>query len=829
MLWPSQVEQSVEEPGGLRPVSMNISRSAENVLEFDRIREALASLTESSLGAHQALNLYPSADARTVERALSETSEARRLHEAGERLPLSGLPDIQEAVDALGIEGRALDVPSFIALARLSAIATTCKKLLGAGDGELPLLAARGQALPNLETLEKAIRRIIDVEAVEVRDDASEALGRIRSQARRLRARVERLLETTLASRDNAKILQEAIVTTRNGRPVVPIKAECRSQFPGIVHGASASGATIFVEPFPAVALGNQIAVLRDREAEELRRILLELTERTSARRGELESASGMLAELDLIQAKARFAELSGAAAPSLTTEPELRVVEARHPLLIPAIAERCGLRRSESEPVPSSFRLSGGVRALVFTGPNTGGKTVALKTAGLLALMVQSGLHIPARSESNFTVFRSVFADIGDDQSIGSSLSTFSAHLAKVIAMDEGLELPALVIMDEVGTGTDPAEGGALGTALVAHFLERGALVLASTHHGMLKAFALTTEGVQAASFEFDPKTYAPTFRISEGSAGRSLAFEMAERLGLAPEIVARARQLQGERERQVGELVERLEADTAEAGEERRHLERERRRASEARARIEAEEDEARRERTRHVASFRDSLEDELDNTRQALRELLSQAKRTISEVEASRNEQRSRLAELEKHVTEQIERATAPLRTRLEAVSPAPPSEPSGEMLAAGSRVVVSSFGLEGQIVRLLGEEAEVIVRDKKLRLPLSGLEALADEQDTTRPGSPGWDREIRPESKLVPSELNLVGCTVEQAIEKADKFLDDAALSEHREVRLIHGHGTGRLRKALREWLSSHPLVSKLATENRDGVTVVELND
>ena len=808
---------------------MNVSRSAENVLEFDRVREVLASLAESSLGADQALNLIPATDARLVERALSETSEARRLHDHGEQLPLSGLPDIQEAADTLRIEGRALDVPSFIALERLSTIATTCKKILGARNNELPQLAARGQALPNLKTVEKAIRRIIDVEVVKVRDDASKALGRIRSQDCRLRARIERLLETTLTSRNSTKVLQEAIVTTRNGRPVVPIKAECRSLFPGIVHGTSTSGATIFVEPLAAVTLGNQLAVLRDREAKELRRILLELTEGISAWHGELEGASGMLAELDLIQAKARFAELSEAAAPNLTTEPELRVVEARHPLLIPAIAERCGLRQPESEPVPSSFRLSDGVRALVFTGPNTGGKTVAMKTAGLLTLMVQSGLHIPASPESNFTVFRSIFADIGDDQSIGSSLSTFSAHLAKVIAMDEGLELPALVIMDEVGTGTDPAEGGPLGAALVAHFLARGALVLASTHHGMLKAFALTTEGVQAASLEFNPDTYAPTFRISEGTAGRSLAFEMAERLGLAPEILARARQLQGKRERQVGELVEQLEADTAEAGEQRRRLEQERRRASEARSRIEVEEDEARRERIRHVASFRKSLEDELDNTRQALRELLSQSKRTISEVEASRTEQRSQLAELEKHVTKQIERATAPLRTRLEAVISASPSDSSGEMLAAGSRVVLSSFGLEGQIVRLLGEEAEVIVRDKKLRIPVSGLETLTEEQNTTRRGSSGRDREIRPDSKLVPRELNLVGCTVEQAIEKADKFLDDATLSEHREVRLIHGHGTGRLRKALREWLSGHPLVSKLATENRDGVTVVELND
>jgi DNA mismatch repair protein MutS2 len=808
---------------------MNISRSAESVLEFERVREALASLTESALGRDQALKLTPSDDASVVERALTETEEGRRLQLDDTALPLSGLPDIHPSLEALGVEGRALGVQSFVDLAHFSSIATICKKLLESTEADLPLLKERGRELPSLESLGETIVKVIDVDIAEVRDDASQELRRIRSQTRRLRSRVDRLLETALSSRDNAKILQEAIVTTRNGRPVIPIKAECRSQFPGIVHGSSASGATLFVEPLAAVELGNELSALRDREDEELGRILRELTARVRDRRADLGDATGMLAEIDVLQAKARLAELCGASAPTLTLEPELRIVEARHPLLIPTIAERSGLRRPEMEPVPSSFRLSHGVKALVFTGPNTGGKTVALKTAGLLALMVQSGLHIPAKPESRFTVFRSLFADIGDDQSIGSSLSTFSSHLAKVIAMDEELELPALVIMDEVGTGTDPAEGGALGTALVAHFLSRGALVLASTHHGMLKAYALTTEGVQAASFEFDPKTYAPTFRISEGAAGRSLAFEMAERLGLNPDIVAHARQLQGERERQVGELVERLEADTAEAEEERKRLERERRRASEARARIEAEEDEARRERKRQVASFQRSLEEEIDSTRQTLRELLSQAKRTISEVEASRNEHRSQLAELEKRVTEQIERATAPLRERLEAESPPKPSPTRAETLSPGSRVVVSSFGMEGEIVRLMGEEAEVVVRDKKLRLPLSGLVALGDERGTARHQAAGSEAELRPESKPVPSELNLIGCTVEQAIEKADKFLDDAALSEHREVRLIHGHGTGKLRRALREWLSGHPLVSKLGAENRDGVTVVELGD
>jgi DNA mismatch repair protein MutS2 len=278
-------------------------------------------------------------------------------------------------------------------------------------------------------------------------------------------------------------------------------------------------------------------------------------------RREDVAFAASVLAEIDLAQAKGRLSEISRAEAPILTGNSELRLSAARHPLLSPEVASRAGDPR-EGAPVPLTFGLAEGKRGLVFTGPNTGGKTVALKTAGLLSLMTQAGLHVPARSSSVFPVFKSIFADIGDDQSIGSSLSTFSSHLAKVVSMERELELPALVILDEVGTGTDPAEGGALGTALVEHFIERGALVLASTHHSLLKAYALTHEGIGAASFEFDPRTYAPTYRIVEGAAGRSLAFEMASLLGLPQSIVNRARALESERERQVVEIVSRLEA---------------------------------------------------------------------------------------------------------------------------------------------------------------------------------------------------------------------------------------------------------------------------
>ena len=782
------------------------------VLEFDSIRVALARFAESEPGKALALALEASSDPTKIVENLESTSEARRLHDESETVSLAGLPDVEPALDLLQIDGRVLGVDDLVGLAVFAAIANGVRSHLAQRRQRIddtPRLAELASTIPELESLRADITRIVDVDEGEVRDNASDKLAKLRAQSVRLKKRLQKLLDSTLASRDNAKILQEAIITTRNGRPVIPIKAECKSQFPGIVHGSSASGATLFVEPMAGVEIGNEIASVQDQENEEVRRILAALTAKIRPSRPALSEASLIVTAIDLVQAKGRLSAHQRGHAPGIA-ESQLRLVDARHPLLANA--------------VPISFHLSDGRRGLVFTGPNTGGKTVALKTAGLLSLMAQAGLHVPASSESSFPVFRSIFADIGDDQSIASNLSTFSAHLAKVVAMERELELPALIILDEVGTGTDPAEGGALGTALVEHFLERGALVIASTHHGLLKAYASTTEGIDAASFQFDPKTYEPTYEIVDGASGRSLAFEMAERLGLPKPIVTRARELQSEQERQVGELVERLEAESAELEKATEKVHQERRAASAARARIEVEEDEGRIERRKELDSFRESLEQELEQTRGELRELVAEAKR-------ARTEQSTRLTELEKKLSSKLEEVAAPLLAkalRKDARPPAPPAPP--DRLEAGMRVLVASFGMEGEIVRLVaGGEAEVMVRDKRLRLPLESLELLPERPATPTPSVPVSNPSYGLELKDVPSELNLIGCTVEEALEQADKFLDDAFLSEHREVRLIHGHGTGRLKSALREWLSEHAQVANQKSENRGGVTVVELKD
>jgi DNA mismatch repair protein MutS2 len=635
-----------------------------------------------------------------------------------------------------------------------------------------------------------------------------------------------------LSNRDHARLLQEPIVTQRNERHVVPVKAESKSQFPGIAHGASASGATVFIEPSAVVEPGNELAALSDRERAEIRRILRQLAEQVRQHRSELEGTSEAAAALDLAQAKGRLSEACNAAAPSISDGTELHLNDARHPLLVPRIAERAGAPERSIEPVPLSFRLDLHRRGLVLTGPNTGGKTVALKTAGLLSLMVQSGMHVPASSSSVFPVFRSIFADIGDDQSISASLSTFSAHLARVVEIDRELELPAMVILDEVGTGTDPSEGGALGCALVEHFLDRRAFVLASTHHGLLKAFAMTGEGVGAASFEFDPRSYEPTYQLVEGAAGRSLAFEIAERLGLPKSIVARARALQDERDRQVGELARRLENESERLDEERRRVERERKALDEERSLLERKDEQARETRSRELSAFRETLEEELRRTRHQLSELVEQATLAADELDSEARRRRKDLKDLEKTVAAKMEAVVAPLlvaaKKKDEAERPVAVSAETEAPLGPGTRVLVASFGMEGEIAALADDHADVLVRDKRLRLPLRELEALPHQSKKTagaRSHTSGGTS--TPAARSVPVELNLIGCTVEEAIERADKFLDDALLADHQQVRLIHGHGTGRLRNALNGWLETHPQVERLDNENRGGVTVVEL--
>jgi DNA mismatch repair protein MutS2 len=514
--------------------------------------------------------------------------------------------------------------------------------------------------------------------------------------------------------------------------------------------------------------------------------------------------------------------------------------------------------RLPESEPVPVDHLVASPDRILVITGPNTGGKTVALKTAGLFVAMAQSGLHLPVDEGSKLPIFKSMFADIGDEQSISASLSTFSAHITNVVSMDRNLRLPALVLLDEVGAGTDPAEGGALGTAVIDHFRKRGAHLVATTHYDSLKSYASTTTGVVSAAFGFNPGTFAPTYRLVYGSPGRSLAIEIAARHGMPPDVIAAARENLSEREKQLADHLARVDQDLHRLQEDRRALMKERAAVAESEKQLRAREESLRDKE----AALRRRLDAKVDDQlRQARKEIdtvieglktraaalseqaavrlrsgdrIRAAGITTGETGAVRSDARAALDEIVSRLKEGGVTGSPP---QMAEVPPAP--------LEVGSRVVVGGLGLEGVIVEIHGKQAEVDVRGKRLRAGLKDLRAVVGGSASggTRPtqvsrdpqSGPGTVRvniDLQPREGLL-SELNVIGCSVDEALTRLDKFIDESTVTDQHELRIVHGHGTGQLRRAIAEFLKDHPLVARISTAPQNqgggGATIVELKD
>jgi DNA mismatch repair protein MutS2 len=577
----------------------------------------------------------------------------------------------------------------------------------------------------------------------------------------------------------------------------------------------------------PAVELNNDIVGLAEDERAEVVRILTDLTGRVGQRADVLERGVDILGELDFAQAMALCARDMDAIAPEIVDgrTPLLNFDAARHPLLMVNVAARVGIeRRSYREPVPVTLRLQGDT-ALIISGPNTGGKTVALKTIGLLSLMAQSGLHIPVAPGSALPVFKKIYADIGDEQSIAANLSTFSAHLANIVDMTRDLEAPALVLLDEVGAGTDPTEGGALGVAIVDHFKRRGALVVATTHHGLMKAYAQSTPGVACASFGYNPETYEPTYQLAMGVAGRSLALEMAERLGLPSSALADARSRVDPREAQVEGLLKKLEEDAA---------------------RVQREADEIAGQRTA-IEAERLALERSRLELEDRKRLELTAFKKDLQKrgEEASRKAADAIHVAIKKLEEGQRKATTAATRARTEAISaireaqeealdlPGIPvveeRKAAAVPVTVGGRARVSSLGVIGDVMSMGADgTVEIAISGKRLKVPQSEVTGVAGPGPTRaavtmKPTSGGGDAS--------PAEINLVGMTVDEALPKVDKMLDDAAMSDRRELRVIHGFGSGRLRKAITEMLEGHPHVAavRVGAEGRGGVTVVELKE
>ncbi len=807
-------------------------------LEFDRIVAAVCSFALTSIGAERLARLAPSPHAHEVEAALAATTETVRYLAGQPVFPLRASDDLPDILGLLAIEGRALEPTHLLALAGFLDSIEASAAAVRRAPGSWPVLSATVARAASFRGEIADVRHKIS-EAGEVQDHASPALRSIRERLRAQRGRLRGTLDSYLRGRDTAKYLQDQIVTERNGRFVIPVKAEHRGAIPGIVHGSSASGATLYVEPLATVDVNNEIVSLEAQEAEEVQRILLALTDAFRVRAAEVEASSDVAGELDVLQAKARLAEVTGAVAPSRSADGRLTLIAARHPLLMRAVVSRYSSELADlpESPVPVDIVLDPPTTALLITGPNTGGKTVALKTAGLLALMAQAGLHVPEDPGSCLPVFRSVFADIGDEQSIAASLSTFSWHVTNLAAMDRELERPALVLLDEIGAGTDPIEGGALGIAIVEHFRLRGALVIGTTHYEVLKTYASTTPGVMCAAFGFDPDGFRPTYRLHYGTPGRSLALEVAARLGLSPSIIEAARRHVSGRDAQLQDHLSRVDEDLRRLEQDRAALAREQQslRAAQAalaarEAQIEAREEHFRRQLNRKIDERVREARREIDAVVEDLKQRTSVLVKRVAREDTAARLTTGDAGAARRQAQKAIEEVTERLRSGIES---APVEEPPQRPLAVGDRVV-GSLGLEGVVTAIDGGQAEIDVRGKRMRAAIGSLRLAGRRERVESPAS-GTVRvsvNLQPRDGLS-SEINVIGCTVDEAIDRTERFLDETLVTDQRTVRVVHGHGKGQLRRAIADLLKDHPQVARFHTapaeQGGGGVTVVELKE
>ena len=790
---------------------------ATRTLEFDRIVDAVAALALTPLGAEALAELEPSTDPKVVLSLQASTSETVKFLERHPLFPLRAGEKLPEALDALEMIGRPLDPLQLRMLADFVDSVDQARASVGRAGADFPILRELVAGVTAFKDEVAAVRQAVDAGG-EILDQASPELRRIRNELRQKRQKLRGTLEQYTRG-SASKYLQDEVITERNGRFVLMVRAEHRGNVPGIVHGSSTTGATLFLEPAATVEINNDIVQLEDREREEIFRILLELTDRFRARPADMTITRDVARELDVVQAKARYSSKLNGIEPEFTIDTSLHLKAARHPML-----ERA---------VPVDVFLDPPHRVLLITGPNTGGKTVALKTAGLFALMAQSGLHLPA-AVAKLPVFRCVFADIGDEQSIEANLSTFSSHITNLVAMDRDLQLPALVLLDEVGTGTDPNEGGALATAIVEHFRQRGALIIGTTHFDAVKTWGIGTDGVAVAAFAFDPHNFAPTYRLIYGAPGRSLAIEMAQRLGMPQQVIAAARGYLSDDQKRLQAHLSRLDAQARALESDRVRLERERRTFNETNAGLSKREQSlAEREevfkkrlnerlddRLRQARRDVDAVIDQLKEKSEAIAEKVSLRAINTGETGAARADAR---AEIDRIVGDL--RHAAPAKAgALDTAAPA--SEPE-----VGSRVTVGGLGLEGIVVSIDGNRVEIDVRGKRIHAKVKELRVISPPSQQA-PARVRVNVDLKPREGML-SELNVIGMTVDQAVDRVSSYLDDTLVTDLQQVRIVHGHGTGQLRKGIAAFLKTHPQVEKYyaAPDNQGGggATIVDLKE
>ena len=797
-----------------------IAEKTIRTLEFDKVLDLLAAQTSFSLSKELALALRPSIEADEVRELQAQTREGLRLLEARVDTSLGGAHDIRPSVQRASLGG-SLDPTSLLDIQSTLECADRIRSaLVRLQPEEYPWLVGVRSRLGTFRDTIALIAGAISGQG-EVMDSASPALGRIRADLRVAHQRLIDRLQSILTSQTYRPAIQEAIITVRNGRYVIPVRADARGVIRGLVHDHSSSGATLYIEPLQTTELNNRWRELQLQEGEEVDRILRFISERVGAQAPAILETVTTLGSFDLALAKARYGMATRAVVPELGEDGCLQFEAARHPLLTGNV-------------VPISVRLGDDFRILLITGPNTGGKTVALKTVGLLTLMAQAGMAVPAAPGSRAALFGGVFADIGDEQSIEQSLSTFSSHMTNIIGILRGMPANSLLLLDELGAGTDPAEGSALARSLLTHLLGRDARVMATTHYSELKAFASSTEGVENANVEFNVETLTPTYRLTIGLPGRSNALAIAARLGLMPEIIQGSRQFISDEEERVETMLADIGRDRERAAALYADAEAAQRDASTLRERFEREVREVLRERE---AILRAARAEAAANVQELQREL----DRTEAELRLHGGTSPGGLTV----VRERLERAVAQQVTLLppeppRALAPSRPAAPSpaagavqDRPLAVGDRVALLRTGQEGTVASLptRGTELEVQIGPFKTRAKLADLALVSRRADEPQESGTLGVRVQRFEGPAPSLEFDLRGWRVDEVIPELERYINDAYMANMPFVRIIHGKGTGALRQVVREELATNPLVSTFrpaeAREGGEGVTVAQL--
>ncbi|WP_203246732.1 endonuclease MutS2 [Sporosarcina beigongshangi] len=775
-------------------------------LEFDKIRDIVATHCTSFAGRSYIEKLVPVSEFDEVVRLLEEMDEGLSILRVRGNVPMGGISDIRPHAKRAQQGGmlsayELMEVANTIRASRI--LRQFIEAIVADEDIDIPHFVAKKELIPILTGLEHEINACIDDNG-HVVDSASGSLRSIRQGLRLQEGRVREKLESYTRGRNAAKMLSDSIVTIRNDRFVIPVKAEYRSHYGGVIHDMSSSGQTLFIEPDAVVQANNEIRRLKMQEQEEIEKILIELSAKVQEIAHDLFTLVAVLAEIDIILAKAKFGIAQKCTKPEVNNEGYIRLAKARHPLLPIDTA------------VANTIEFGKDITTIVITGPNTGGKTVTLKTVGLCTLMAQAGLPIPALDGSEIAVFDSVYADIGDEQSIEQSLSTFSSHMVNIVDIIQKYDDRSLIIFDELGSGTDPQEGAALAISILDEVHGHGARVMATTHYPELKAYGYNRPGVANASVEFDIETLSPTYRLLIGVPGRSNAFEISKRLGLQERIIERAKTFTGTDRGEVDSMIVSLETSRVQSEKD-----------AEQTHEVLLETEQLKRELEERLAEF-DSMKERLEaKAKEKAKKIVEDAKRESEAVISDLRAMRLNVgANIKEH--ELIE-----ARKRLEGASPAEEkkivkAKAAPRPLQVGDEVKVLSYGQKGTLIEKVSSKEWIVqIGILKMKLDEAGLEYVKPEKEKPTVVTTS----VRGRESHIKLELDLRGERYEDAIFRTEKYLDDALLSNYHQVSIIHGKGTGALRQGIQQYLKNHSRVKSYrfgeAGEGGHGVTVVEL--